>query len=124
MKKYRVHIPIYDFYLDLYVSDDIPTLNKINNTILKKAGFDEEDDFDAQARFFPAYADKNKRVASMVFNKDLINYELISHEIYHFVIYISKISDFQLNDGSEECFSYLTGFISQQVFDKLKIYLK
>ena len=55
---------------------------------------------------------------------DCIMYGTLAHEIFHVVNNIADRAGLKLNDGSDEAYAYLTGYITETIYRGLKINAK
>lgn len=55
---------------------------------------------------------------------DFKMYGTLAHEIFHVVNNIADRAGLKLNDGSDEAYAYLTGYITETIYRELKINAK
>ena len=99
MRKFTIHVPIYDVYVDVIIGDK---------------SLDQH-----TAGLVQVYANGafKMRLADAKLN-DLHN--TVGHEIFHLVFHIMKRAGLQLSLETEEAFAHLTGFLHEEFYKKLK----
>lgn len=127
-KFHRIEIPIYKCDLFIYMGKDTVSFKKKSITAIEKdyPGFFNmmEDEIEVgQSLGITFY--RGKTICIHI-NYDEPSYNAINtiaHEIYHAVYKILNYSGLDVHETSEEAFSYLTGYITEEIFKALKIKL-
>lgn len=111
-----IHIPIYDVYLDIFVSDDEDVLiEKFNSAVRDEDKLKDVFCYDAVTLGIRSV--DHKSVISILFDKDKISAGLIAHEALHVVVNMKDFINTPLNNSTEEEYAYLLGYVVQQITD-------
>ena len=130
-KKFKKHINI---HMDVYETDLVIAYNYSNKELIKIIQNEKEIiKFKRHKKEFVNYLKEDPksycgtymsndrrhliRIWSQKTPKDLIN--TISHEVFHFVRRMLTYRGFTLSPDSEEAYSYLTGYLMGEIYDKL-----
>lgn len=126
-KVFSVDIPIYDIDLVVMVGDDIPALKKQLEELVKEDLRYKLDELwnqhDISLKGYYTHNDPLK-VIYMSETEDYHEFiSVLSHEILHAVFNIAKYVGLKYSDKSEEAYTYLTGYITREIYKQLDEYI-
>jgi len=116
-----LHFPVYEIRLNVYVPTTEKDLLATLNLSYEKNGLKDKDPLDSfQALSFSLYSDDDgHRVAHMIIKKEHFNINTVVHESLHAAVTINNAVDIYFNEYTEEAFTYLTGYIAEQIYNNL-----
>ena len=117
MQIFSVSTEIYGFSLKVVIEHDLKA------AVAYISKFDKECTSDFLKGCNGAYFEPEKHPAIIWLPKNPETpkeYGTLSHEVLHAVIALSRIVGLTLSEDSEEAFTYLQGYITEQILKKIK----